>query len=380
MRIAHIGGKGLPSKGGTERVIEAVATRQASDNDVTVYGSARVCPGGEYQGVRVRALRVPKGKYSGPLWLDVAATAHVLLSPRYDVVHIHGAENSFTAPLLRLRSAVVSTNHGSAERLEKWGGIASAMIRSAVSGSVRNVDVPTAVALSQAEALMQRYGVRVRHIPNGVDREIVVDMAAATRVLADLGLEPGGYALFAAARVDPTKGCLDLIGAWRILGCPTPLLIVGDLWHAPGHESELKAAAEGMDIRFLPRVEEKATLAGLVVSADVFVFPSRVEAMSMMLLEAMALGAPVLASDIMENAQVVPDEAWSFVAGHSDDLARAYREFKTASPADVHARCAERVRLVRERYSWDVIVGEYACAYADALAARRPRGARRSDS
>ena len=108
--------------------------------------------------------------------------------------------------------------------------------------------------------------------------------------LAGLELDPGRYALFAAARVDPTKGCLDLIKAWRTMDCPTPLLVVGDLWHAPGYESDLKAAADGMAIHFLPRIEDKAVLAGLVASADVFVFPSTVEAMSMMLLEAMALG------------------------------------------------------------------------------------------
>ena len=250
------------------------------------------------------------------------------------------------------------------------------MIRSAVSGSVKNVDVPTAVALSQANALTEAYGVRVRHIPNGVDTDMAVDAVAALQVLAGLELDPGRYALFAAARVDPTKGCLDLIKAWRTMDCPTPLLVVGDLWHAPGYESDLKAAADGMAIHFLPRTEDKAVLAGLVASADVFVFPSTVEAMSMMLLEAMALGAPVLASDIIENMQVIPDGAWSFVAGDSDDLARAYREFKQESRVDVEARCEERVRLVSDRYSWDAIVVEYGSAYVDASQTRRSRRSR----
>jgi len=46
MRIAHIGSKGVPSGGGTERVVEALASRQAAeDHRVTVYGSALVTPG-----------------------------------------------------------------------------------------------------------------------------------------------------------------------------------------------------------------------------------------------------------------------------------------------------------------------------------------------
>jgi glycosyltransferase involved in cell wall biosynthesis len=365
MRIAHLGGKGLPSRGGTERVIEAIAVRQARSHDVTVYGSARVCSSGVYEGVRVIALPVPRGKYLGPVWLDIAATIHALFSTRYDIVHIHGAENTFAASLLRPRSRVVTTNHGPAYEREKWGRLAKALIRSTDPGSVKHADAATAVALSQALDLSARYGAKVWHIPNGVDDDITIDSAAATRMLSDMGLEPGRYALFAAARVDPTKGCLTLIRAWRTLGSPMPLLVVGDLWHAPGHESELRAAAEGMDVRFVPRIEHKATVAGLVVAADVF--PSTIEAMSMMLLEAMALGAPVIASDIVENTEVIPDSFWIFAAGDPDDLARAYREFKAEPEEAVGKRCRERAGCVKERYSWDSIARAYESVYLEVV-------------
>ena len=65
MKIAHIGSKGLPSRGATERVVEAIASRHALEHDVTVYGSRRVCESGEYEGVRVVALPVPGGAANG---------------------------------------------------------------------------------------------------------------------------------------------------------------------------------------------------------------------------------------------------------------------------------------------------------------------------
>jgi glycosyltransferase involved in cell wall biosynthesis len=373
MRIAHIGGKGLPSRGGTERVIEALAVRQANASDVTVYGSSRFCESGDFEGVRVVAMPAMPGKYTGPVWLVIAATASAMFGPRYDIVHIHGAENTFTAWLLRLRSRIVTTNHGPAYEREKWGLVARTLIRATDPGSVRSADVATAVALSQAESLSKRFGVPVRHIPNGVDEQMATDIAAAKRVLAASGLEPGGYAMFAAARVDPTKGALTLIEAWRSLGCPMPLLIVGDLWHAPGHEAELRSAADGLEVRFVPRTDDKATLAGLVSLCDTFIFPSTVEAMSMMLLEAMVLGVPVIASDIVENTQVLPDPAWTFAAGNADDLGRAYRELKDEPAEAVRARCLERVASVKACYSWESIEREYETAYIDALAQHRGR-------
>ena len=376
MRIAHIGGKGLPSRGGTERVIKALAVRQAKAHEVTVYGSRRFCQSGDFEGVRVIALPAMPGKYTGPFWLALAATMSAMLAPRYDIVHIHGAENTFTAWLLRLRSRVVTTNHGPAYEREKWGIIARALVRATDPGSVKNADVATAVALSQAESLSRRFGVPVRHIPNGVDAEMRADADAAMAVLAANDLTPRGYAMFAAARVDPTKGGLTLIKAWRTLGCPMPLLFVGDLWHAPGHDAELRAAAEGMAVSFVPRTDDKATLAGLVSLCDTFIFPSTVEAMSMMLLEAMVLGVPVIASDIVENTQVLPDSAWTFAAGDADDLVRAYSELKDEPAEVVRERCEARVASVKASYSWDRIEHDYEAAYEDALALRPKRAQR----
>lgn len=371
MRIAHVGGKGLPSRGGTERVIEAIATRQARTHDVTVYGSTRACSSGTYNGVRVVAIPVPSGKYTSPVWLAVASAIHLLLSPRYDIVHMHGAENTFTAPLIRLRCPVITTNHGPAYEREKWGFMARLLIKSADPGSVRHADAATAVALSQADALSRRYGSDVHYIPNGVDLDMQTDEASAKRILEENGLEPRGYAMFAAARVDPTKGGLTLLQAWRELGDPMPLLFVGDLWHATGHEDELRKAAEGMRVVFLPRIEEKTTVAALVSLADVFVFPSTIEAMSMMLLEVMTLGTPVIASDIVENTEVLPDGEWTFKAGDPSDLARAFRQFKAESVDAVRKRSAERARAIREGYSWDLIARGYDSLYRDVITSGR---------
>ena len=307
LRIAHLGSKGLPSKGGTERVVEALARRQAAaGHRVTVYGSRLVCSSGIVAGARVLALPTVADKYVGPVVLQLAGAAHALCRGGYDVVHVHGAENGFVVPLLRLRYPVVTTNHGPAYLREKWSGPAKAAIRAADRLSVRPATRATAVSTVQAAQLSHRYGREVVAIPNGVDPGEQADEKGARRLLAGIGLRPGEYLLFAAARVDPTKGCHTLLEALGLLAEPPPLLVVGDLFHAPGYEERLRVLACDLPVTFVPRLDAKPVVLGLLHAARLFVFPSEVEAMSMMLLEALCQDVPTLASDIPENTSILP--------------------------------------------------------------------------
>lgn len=362
MRIAHIGCKGLPSRGATERVVEAIATRHAAEHDVTVYGSSRVCSSGVYEGVRVVAMPVPAGKHVGPVVLDVLSAAAALVRG-YDVVHVHGSENAFVVPLLRMRSRVITTNHGSPYETKKWGPVARFLMRRVEGVSVRAASLATCVAGPRAERLTERYGTPVRYIPNGIDRDAVADLDSADELLAKLGLEPGRFVMFAAARVDPIKGALTLINAWRASGTDLPLLIVGDLWHAPGHEAELRAAASGGDAVFIPRLEDRDTVLGLIARSALFVFPSTVEAMSIMLLEAISTEARVLASDIPENLAILPAGFPVFRAGDEGDLARAMVSMLAEPDKASRERRAAYAREMTETYDWSRIAAQYLEAY-----------------
>ncbi len=315
MRIAHIGSKGIPSKGGTERVVEAVAARHARRHHVTVYGSRRVCASASVAGVRVISLPQPQAKHLGPVVLQLLASAHALLCGRYDVVHVHASENGFVVPLLRLRFPVVTTNHGPAYEREKWGELARKLIRANERFSVEAATVATAVAAVQAGQLTHRYGREVVHVPNGVDLSLPPDEEGARRLLAAHGLEEGGYLLFAAARVDPTKGCHTLIEALRGMDDRPPLLVLGDLGHAAGYEERLRSLAADLPVTFAPRIDDRGVVLGLLALCRAFVFPSTVEAMSMMLLEALGVGVVGVASDIPENTSGLPPGYPTFRAG-----------------------------------------------------------------
>ena len=373
LRIAHLGSKGLPSKGGTERVVEAIARRQAAaGHRVTVYGSRLVCSSGMVDGVRVLALPTGSHKYLGPVWLQLAGAAHALSRGDYDVVHVHGAENGFVVPPLRLRYPVVTTNHGPAYLREKWSGPAKALIRAVDGLSVRPATRATAVSSVQAEELARRYRREVIAIPNGVDPDEPVDEEGAERLLAGLGLRPGEYLLFAAARVDPTKGCHTLLEALGKLPEPPPLLVVGDLYHAPGYEERLRVLAGDLPVSFLPRLDAKPVVLGLLRGARLFVFPSEVEAMSMMLLEALCQDAPTLASDIPENTSILPPGFPVFRSGDAGALAAELASLLAEDPEARRRDATAAHEWVSARYAWDEIARSYDAVYRRAVAAHAP--------
>ena len=104
---------------------------------MTVYGNVNLCSSTLYRGVRVLAMPSVRGKHIGPALSSLCAAFHALFAADYDVVHVHGGENAFIVPLLRLRYPVVTTNHGPAYQRAKWGRVARSLMRSMDGVEVR---------------------------------------------------------------------------------------------------------------------------------------------------------------------------------------------------------------------------------------------------
>ncbi len=368
LRIAHIGSKGVPSGGGTERVVEALAVRQAAaGHRVTVYGSALVTRGGWYKGVRAIAVSTAAGRHAGPTLLGIKCALHAVLLGDYDIIHVHGFENGFVLPILGLRYPTVMTFHGRGP-VGKWGRIAWTLMHSMEPLSMKCASVTTSVSLHDAKELSAQYGRPVAHVPNGVPSDVALDKEAASRLLERHGFRGGRFWLFCAARVVPSKGCLLLLRAYRRVSGAPPLVVVGDFGHSPDHAAELRAAADGLDVHFVSLVSDQRVLLGLLQSASAFLFPSDSEGMSMMLLEAMAYGGPVAAADIPANRDVVGDSGVLVPSGEVDAWVRVLTMLRTADDADLASRrAAGRQRAVRG-FDWDAIADAYERVYEEALA------------
>jgi glycosyltransferase involved in cell wall biosynthesis len=241
------------------------------------------------------------------------------------ILHIHAVGPSLVAPLARLAGlAVVTTHHGEDYNREKWGPIARTMLRLGEWSAARFSNARIVVSSSLALQLGSKYGVEFHYVPNGVRLPTPVGTRFS---LEEWGLDPGRY-LLSVGRIVPEKRQLDLIKAFADLAVPdAKLVIAGAADHASEYSREVsRMAAETPGVIMVGFVTGQP-LAELYSNAGLFVLPSSHEGLPIALLEAMAYGNRVLASDIDANLNVGLPAECHFPLGDLAALTEALHEW-----------------------------------------------------
>lgn len=210
-------------------------------------------------------------------------------------------------------------------------------------------------------------GARIVRIPNGVDSTRFCppppEVKAAIRKRLDL--PPGGRVAIFTGRFDAAKGLDLLLRAWSRLvvagGRPAPtLLLVGEGALRPELIRMVGALGLGESVRF---VDPPPSVLEFLQAADCFALPSISEGLSNALLEAMACGLPVIASDHAANREALGDgeagllipsrdpEAWA-------DGLRALLGAAQGMPLGTQARSR-----VEAHYAMETVVARYLDLY-----------------
>jgi glycosyltransferase involved in cell wall biosynthesis len=267
-------------------------------------------------------------------------------------------------PILRSKYRVISTAHGSPTRLgrEKWGKFAQFLIRLMEYPFIYLSNYATSVSSPDADHIKARYKRNIVYIPNGVDECVKFDIRKAESKLHQVGLEPGNYLMFAAGRIDPTKGCHLVLEALNQMGNPQKLAIVGDLNQIPSYSDHLREIADENQVVFIPPISDRELLFGMVKLARLFIFPSTHEGMSMMLLEAASLQVPIISSDIAENKIVMQDNVLYFNSGDAIDLANQI-QWALDHPDEMSSLGRKASIHVKGNLAWERIVKQYEDIY-----------------
>ena len=281
---------------------------------------------------------------------------------RPDVIHAHtlGAAAAGLALGRTHRVPVVVSEHWSAfvlGTLSAWEARLARLV-------FERVDLVCPVSERLAEAVAgYAPRARLRVVGNPVDTTLFA--STARRPAA----RPGGPArLLAVGLQGEKKGMrqlLDALGRRSREGArPLVLDLVGD-----GPTAELSRGARGLGLEDTVRFRgamSRTDVARLMGEADLFVLPSLVETFGVALVEALAAGVPVVATDVGVARELVDERSGELVApGDVDALAAAIeRGLRRLDDYDTSAAAA----AVRARFSPDAVEREWEAAYRSVLA------------
>jgi glycosyltransferase involved in cell wall biosynthesis len=350
LRIAFIGGRGVISKySGIETYYEEVGKRLAArGHEVTVYCRNHFTPAQkEYEGMRLVRLPTIRTKHLETFVHTLLSTLHAV-TQHYDVVHYHTLGPALFSFFPRMFGAgTVVTVQGLDWQRKKWGRVASAVLRLGERASVRFPNETMVVSRTLQQRYLDLHGKQTRYVPNGG----MLRERSEPRKILEWGLQPGKYVLF-LGRFSPEKGCHLLVEAFEQIEADAMLVMAGAASYCDAYSRELRKHT-GERIRMLGWVSGE-TLDELLTNAMIFVLPSDMEGLSLALLDAMAAGLCVLASDVPENREAVDRAGFLFRCGDANDLAAGLR-FLIGNPAIREAAGRAAAKRVRERYRWQEI-------------------------
>jgi glycosyltransferase involved in cell wall biosynthesis len=239
------------------------------------------------------------------------------LEGQFDLVHIQTPFRAHQAGVRlarRLRLPVVESYHTYFEHYfhhympylpRAWLAFVA---RSLSSHQCNAVDAVIAPSRQMADALLA-YGIRsdIRIVPTGLDFERFNGGDGAS-FRARFGIEPGRPVMLTVSRVAFEKNIaflIDVLDRVRRM-VPSVLLVIAGEGPALG-SLRRTVARRGLaaNVRFVGYLDRGTDLLDCYKSADVFVFASRTETQGLVVIEAMALGTPVVSTAVMGTKDVL---------------------------------------------------------------------------
>lgn len=208
---------------------------------------------------------------------------------------------------------------------------------------------------------MEKEGVRAEQvvvIPNGVrfpanvrrDRSVVAGLAPADAPLVGT-----------VGRLRPQKGHTVLLEAFARVGGAAHLLIIGDGELRAGLAVQAEGLGIGKQVHFLG---VRSDLPALYAALDVYAHPALFEGMPNAVMEAMAAGLPVVATEADGTRALIRDRVtgWLVPTGDADALAARLQEV-LADPERARQVGAAAAAYIRENFSVDRMVNAFDGVY-----------------
>jgi glycosyltransferase involved in cell wall biosynthesis len=366
--------------GGAEWQVRHLARGLAlRGDDVTVCALGRILPPVDAltsAGVRTLALGAV-----GPRARLLALPTLTRLARRADVVHCTSWDATLygrIAALLARRPVVVSDHATDRSIHVSRRGAPRGRWVAAHHRVLGPLTAATVVCARSQHELLVAEGVprdRVAHIPNGIPLDEVRAAAGRGPSRTELGIPDDALVVVHVAHFRPEKNqeqTLESVAALRGALGDVRAVFVG----TGPREAELRARAQAMGADWATFLGRRTDAPGVMALADLLVLPSRADTMPMTILEALALGVPVVAYDVGDVGSVLAATGGGVCVAHLDGAAFTAACGRLLADERLRQELSDRGRRGAAGYDADTMVRRYADVFASALPGRPARQSR----
>lgn len=314
----------------------------------------------ESLGIPVHLLEQVPG---GVDYLACFKVARLLRTLKIDVIHTHNTQpfvdGTLGALLARVRT-VVHTDHARSFP-DKVRYMVAEWAMSKFAYRVVGCSEHTSRQLIEYEKISRR---KITTIVNGIDGtrfEISIDAAAKRR---ELGLPAEGPVIGLAVRLSDQKGITYLLRAMPAVLARHPsvtLLIAGEGELKDELQCEADSLGLGGHVVFCGARKDIPQILKLL---ELYILPSKWEGLPMVVLEAMAAGCPVVATNVGGTSSAVIDGKTGLLVPPEDPVALASAiDRLLASPALCREYAANSRTLFLERFTGEAMTRRYERLY-----------------
>ncbi len=366
MNIIHIIPLFPPHLGGMENVTEQMCKHLAGHDRIVTVITSNIGYDSTYVDVKRENYKVERLSSSLVANLPIIWTLipRLMRIPKNDtIIHAHIAQ-AFIPEIALLvaklkRIPYIAHFHLDVSSSGRFGILFKAYKRFILPKTLRAASKVIVFSETQRQSVSRKYAVpcaRIAVIPNAVENAFYYDKKREL---------PSMPTILFAGRLSPQKNVSQLLYALEGVSEKFNTLIVG---HGE-LERDLKSLSSQIKL-------QNVTFAGLINSkdmlevykrSDIFVLPSQEEGMPLVLLEAMAMKMPIIATNVVGSRDVVCDNVNGFLVEYDDPLSLRQALLELCDNPKLYQKMSASAKKSSLQYSWKKIIVEIENEYKDAM-------------
>ncbi len=352
-RVAILGCAGIPANyGGYETLAQNLVERkQREEIKYVVYCSSLAYPVKlkEYCGARLVYCPFKANGWQSPIY-DALTYIHAYFA--CDTIVTLSSVGSFVLPFLRIfgKRRIIANYDGVELNRNKWNFLSRMVIKICQKCTSWFASLHIADNSAMVPILKETYGIESTVIEYGGDNAYPVKDDTTLR--SRYHLEPKSY-YFNVARIEPENNTDKILSAFEKL--PDKQLVLVGNWRKNDYAKVLyQRYSNTPNIKLIDPIYEPNEINLLRSNCQVYIHPHSVGGTNPSLVEAMSLGLPIIAFDVIFNRTTTENRALYFKT--ADAMIETIRTLRDEQLPALGINMAE---IAQRRYRWATIVSKY---------------------